>query len=185
MKEPPRSTEQQLRDLGHDPCGRWYVYVGRKSLWRGKLNYDHILPLLVVGSLPIYEDDVKEMRNQSVAAVVDLCRDNEDEDSMLAEFGIAHNPEFIPDTKAPLQDQFDRLVRWIDSYIKDGKKVYIHCHAGRGRAPTIACAYLIHTGMSPMQAFDFILEKRKSAEISVSQVQHRALLEYHERHQKK
>jgi rhodanese-related sulfurtransferase len=177
-------TEEELRALGYDPRGRGYVAAMQKSPWRGKLNYDKILDRLFVGSLPVFDDDARQIAALGVSGVVDMCRDNEHEDALLAEYKIAHYPEFVPDTKAPSQDQLDRLTAWIDSYLKDGKKVYIHCHAGRGRAPTIACAYLITQGYAPMEAFDYLYKRRISTSIQVSRVQHEALAKFHARQKK-
>ena len=178
-------SEQELRVLGHDPRGRGYVATMRASPWHGKINYDKIADRLFVGSLPVFDDDARAMAALGISAVVDMCRDNEHEDEMLAGYKIAHYPEFVPDTKAPSQEQLERLTDWIGSYIQDGKKVYIHCHAGRGRAPTVACAYLITQGHTPQTAFDIVYSKRISAGIQVSRVQHEALVKFYVRHQEK
>jgi hypothetical protein len=45
---------------------------------------------------------------------------------------------------------------FIDREINAGRKVYIHCGAGVGRAPTMAAAYLIAQGDTPVQAINRI-----------------------------
>lgn len=178
-------SEEELKKLGYDPRGRGYVANMRSSPWRGKLNFDYMSPLLIVGSVPVFEEDVKQMELLGVDAVVDMCLDNEHEGKMLAQSEIEHFPEFVPDTKPPSQDQLDRVTAWIDGFIKKGKKVYIHCHAGRGRAPTVACAYLITQGKSPQEAFDHVYKHRVSTGVQVSKRQHDALLAFHVRRQNK
>jgi protein tyrosine phosphatase domain-containing protein 1 len=36
----------------------------------------------------------------------------------------------------------------MDMYIKKGKKVFVHCHAGMGRTGIVCAAYMIYSKMS-------------------------------------
>ncbi|KAL0490849.1 protein tyrosine phosphatase [Acrasis kona] len=38
------------------------------------------------------------------------------------------------------------IVETIHNYAKEGKKVLVHCHAGKGRTGIVACCYLIYAG---------------------------------------
>ncbi|MEZ4670817.1 MAG: dual specificity protein phosphatase [Anaerolineae bacterium] len=60
------------------------------------------------------------------------------------------------DNTAPTMDELRRGITFIEQEIEAGGKVYIHCAAGLGRAPTMAAAYLVSTGLSPQQAWDKI-----------------------------
>ena len=40
--------------------------------------------------------------------------------------------------------------------IEQGNGVYIHCGVGVGRAPTVAAAYLVSTGMTPEEAWTML-----------------------------
>ncbi len=51
-------------------------------------------------------------------------------------------------------------IEFIDSAIRDGGRVYIHCSAGVGRAPSMAAAYLISRGCSAEDALDRIRKVR-------------------------
>jgi protein-tyrosine phosphatase len=57
------------------------------------------------------------------------------------------------DDHAPSLDQLRSGVAFIGQAIEGGGKVYVHCASGVGRAPTMAAAYLVSTGLSPDQAW--------------------------------
>jgi len=65
-----------------------------------------------------------------------------------------------PDDHAPSLDQLCRGVAFIRQAVQAGGKVYVHCAGGVGRAPTMAAAYLVSTGLSPAQAWALIRETR-------------------------
>ncbi|MGB9739899.1 MAG: phosphatase [Chloroflexus aggregans] len=49
----------------------------------------------------------------------------------------------VPDFHPPTIEQLDEGVHFIANAISDGLPVFIHCHAGVGRAPLMTAAYLI------------------------------------------
>jgi protein-tyrosine phosphatase len=94
-----------------------------------------------------------------------------------APFGVAYYA-WIPveDHTPPHMDQFQFGVQVLESIIKQGRKVYVHCKNGHGRAPTLVAAYLISTGKTPEEAVAFIKDKRSS--IHLEDVQKKALQEF-------
>jgi hypothetical protein len=74
-------------------------------------------------------------------------------------------PYYMPlstiDDDAPTMEALQRGVAFIGDVINQGGKVYIHCGAGVGRAPTMAAAYLISTGLTPNEAWHKIRLVRK------------------------
>jgi protein-tyrosine phosphatase len=64
------------------------------------------------------------------------------------------------DDTAPTEEQLNTGVAFIHKVIANGGKVYIHCSAGVGRAPTMAAAYLIYTGYSLEEALLLIRKVR-------------------------
>jgi len=64
------------------------------------------------------------------------------------------------DDHAPTLEQLASGADFIGQAIEEGGKVYVHCASGVGRAPTMAAAYLVRTGLSPDQAWDLIRETR-------------------------
>ncbi|WP_298819438.1 dual specificity protein phosphatase family protein [Chloroflexus sp.] len=49
----------------------------------------------------------------------------------------------VPDFHPPTIEQLDEGVHFIAQAISDGLPVFVHCHAGVGRAPLMAAAYLM------------------------------------------
>jgi protein-tyrosine phosphatase len=64
------------------------------------------------------------------------------------------------DDHAPTQDQLGRGVAFIRQVVESGGKVYVHCASGVGRAPTMAAAYLVSTGLSLDEAWTLIRKTR-------------------------
>lgn len=62
----------------------------------------------------------------------------------------------VIDNTAPTLEMLQAGVDFIKQEVANGGKVYIHCAAGVGRAPTMAAAYLVSTGMSPDDALNHI-----------------------------
>ena len=57
------------------------------------------------------------------------------------------------DWTAPTIENLDKGSKFITEILKKGGGVYIHCHAGLGRGPSMAIAYLMSTGMTFDDAF--------------------------------
>jgi protein-tyrosine phosphatase len=64
------------------------------------------------------------------------------------------------DDDAPTLENMERGAAFIRQQVEAGGKVYVHCGAGVGRAPTLAAAYLVTTGLSPEQAYEAIRKQR-------------------------
>lgn len=58
------------------------------------------------------------------------------------------------DDTAPAMEDLQAGVAFIADVIESGGRVYVHCGSGVGRAPTMAAAYLVSTGLSPTEAWD-------------------------------
>lgn len=82
----------------------------------------------------------------------------------------------IADMHAPTPQQFMMGVAFIKSAMQAGRKIYVHCKNGHGRAPTMVAAYLITTGMSVDEAIALIKEKRP--EVHLQDEQMKALREF-------
>lgn len=76
------------------------------------------------------------------------------------------------DHTAPDRDLTIAGIEMLDSALKSGKKAYIHCKNGHGRAPTFFAAYLIKKrGHSPETALKTITNARPSAHLEPAQVE--------------
>ena len=75
------------------------------------------------------------------------------------------------DHTPPSKDNVDVGVDALDAIIAQGRKVYIHCKNGHGRAPTFYAAYLIlKRDMNADDAVAHIMAKRPTAHIEESQL---------------
>ncbi len=70
---------------------------------------------------------------------------------------------------APNNDQIILTTNFIKTNVDMGKKVYVHCQNGHGRAPTIVIAYLMSTGKSFNDAFSLVKSKRPEIHLDVQQ----------------
>ena len=66
----------------------------------------------------------------------------------------------VPDFQAPTLEQLQAGVAFIEAAHADELPVMVHCHAGMGRAPLTAAAYLVTCGASVEAALIHITEQR-------------------------
>lgn len=74
----------------------------------------------------------------------------------MKETGLSYNPEEFYDAQIKFYNfgwrdhqttgnrTILKILKNMDLCLKDGKKVAVHCHAGRGRTGIIICAYMIY-----------------------------------------
>ncbi len=118
--------------------------------------------MLWVGSAPT-RNDLAELKTQigTATVVLDLNRNGEEEE-WCRDLGVMYDGR-VPrvDINPPIPiGKLILIARIIDEHLSNGRKVFLHCTAGRGRSPAFAAAYLIHGGMSLSEAKRFVSEKR-------------------------
>jgi hypothetical protein len=107
------------------------------------LKYSQVTPQLYVG--PQYRaKGLLHLQRHGIHAVVNMRIEYDDSIWGLAPEQYCYLPTI--DDDAPSFEHLDCGVAFINTVINSGGKVYIHCGAGVGRAPTMAAAYLISTG---------------------------------------
>lgn len=79
----------------------------------------------------------------------------------------------VKDHMPPTPDQLEFGVSVLEKLVSMGKKVYVHCKNGHGRAPTLVAAYLVKNGKTPKEAEVFIKTKRPS--MHLEEVQRQAI----------
>jgi len=108
------------------------------------------------------EWDFARLRKMGYSVVVSLECDRlntfEIEDA-----GFEHKKICVEDFTPPTFDQIDEFVAFVEAKFSEGKKVLVHCYAGRGRTGTMLAAFLIHRGMSSEAAIREIRERAGEA----------------------
>ena len=75
----------------------------------------------------------------------------------------------VTDHTPPTDDQMRTGVAFMESVLSRGKKIYVHCKNGHGRAPTLVAAYFISIGKTVDEAISLIKEKRPAIHLEESQ----------------
>lgn len=121
------------------------------------LRYSQVTPQLYVG--PQYrKPGLSHLRNNGINAVVNMRIEHDDQTHGLAPHLYCYLPTI--DDDAPTLEHLEEGVNFIRSAIDAGEKVYVHCGAGVGRAPTMAAAYLVSTGINLETAIQTIKKVR-------------------------
>jgi predicted protein tyrosine phosphatase len=134
----------------HQTGLRVYAQLARRMTGAPLRRYSEVTPLLHIGGQH-YPRGLEKMRARGIRAVVNLRKEFDDMAAGVAADDYLHL--LITDNTAPTQEQLQAGVKFITEQIAQGHGVYIHCGVGVGRAPTLAAAYLVSTGMTPEAAW--------------------------------
>lgn len=122
---------------------------------------------LCVGGMPLAGDVPELRRRHGVCAVVNMCGEYAGPVDAYARAGIVQCRLPTLDTTCPAAGDLERGVAFIRSALEDnpGRRVYVHCKGGRGRACSMAVYWLMsEEGLSLDEAFTKVKAKRKVAE---------------------
>jgi len=151
--------------------GRGIPYISGVPI----LKYSQVTPDLFVG--PQFRQRGKVfLEGQGIHACVNMRIEKDDAELGLALQQYLHLPTI--DDAAPSIEHLNQGVAFIRKVIDDGGKVYIHCGAGVGRAPTMAAAYLIAQGYDLQSALSIIRLPRPF--ITITPPQMKCLATYEE-----
>lgn len=132
------------------------------------LRYSAVTPQLYVGS-QFNARGKRMLEALGFEGCVNMRLEKDD-----AAFGLAL-PKYLylptVDDTAPSIEHLDEGVSFIREVIQNGGKVYIHCGAGVGRAPTMAAAYLMAEGHSLAEALAMIRKVRPFIAITPPQME--------------
>ncbi len=149
---------------------RLYLWTIRRPI----LRYTRITPQLYVGG-QINAAGWRWLESKGITVDVNMRREFDDAEHGFAPEGYLWLPAV--DDHAPTMEQLEAGAEFIGQAINKGESVYVHCASGVGRAPTMAAAYLMSTGLSLDQALIKIQEARPFIKITPPQL---ALLEEYE-----
>jgi len=149
---------RRLREQGLRPTVLW-IWDKLVLLAQGvsPRSLSQIQPLLFVGGQHRHRG-LPRMRAWGIAAVVNMRAEADDAARGLAPEHYLWLPTV--DDAVPSLEELQRGVDFIATQIAAGRGVYIHCAAGVGRAPLMAAAYLVSTGMAPDAAWTTIRKQR-------------------------
>ena len=106
--------------------------------------------------------------DHAVGTVVGL-NDVKSEAKAAEKIGLKYIGRKIP--MVPTTVVLESLSESIDREVNAGRKVYVHCHKGIYRAPTVAVAYLVYKGLKKDEAVKQVRDRRPTSlpEIEESQ----------------
>ncbi len=158
----------------------WWRYVHAQLRRAFGLNVSQIEPLLFVGG-QFRPNQWPALHALGIRAVLSLQAEYEDR------FEGSPAPRalrlLVPDFYSPELEQIEQAVDFITQAHREELPVLIHCHAGVGRAPLTAAAYLIATRqLSSTAALNMIKAQRPI--IGVNNRQLDRLLEWEKRYER-
>jgi len=114
------------------------------------------------------KEEVDDWVREGLQVVVSLLTPDEaaeleltNEAEMFRSKGLEFYSFPIPDFGVPAsRAETLKLVKELDSHLRAGRSVGIHCRQARGRSPLIAACLLVSAGEAPDKAFDQIAEAR-------------------------
>ncbi len=109
------------------------------------LRYCRVTPQIYLGA-QIGIVGKRQLLAQGLTASVNLRAEFDDAAHGLAFAQYCYLPTV--DEHAPTLAQLEAGVAFIQRVVAGGGKVYIHCHGGIGRAPTLAAAYFMRQGQT-------------------------------------
>ncbi len=143
---------------GLGTSAKWLVtQVAQRIFGTPVLKHSRVTPHLYVGGR-LAALGWQRLRAAGVGAIVNLRQEAPTEKPGVAPDAYLCLP--TPDDHAPTLEHLEQGCAFIADAIREGRGVYVHCASGVGRAPTMAAAYLVTTGIKPDKALAAIRQVR-------------------------
>jgi predicted protein tyrosine phosphatase len=170
IKQEPMALEQKpwYADLFKQFGSLWYGLVGQgpKVAIQGTLEilsrwirgapirrYSEISPDITISG-QYQKHGWPILAKRGITSVINMRTEWDDQAAGIAPPRYMHLK--VLDNTPPTLEMLQAGVDFITQEVSNGGKVYIHCAAGVGRAPTMGAAYLISKGMMPDDAINHI-----------------------------
>ncbi len=110
-----------------------------------------------MGGIPWPEQIRKDLIDQAkVSCVVNLVSERKIDFPVQCRLDVP-----MTDFVHPTIEQIVPAVDFLDQCLSEGRNVYVHCRAGKGRSATVVMCWLVsRAGMTPMQAQKYLQAKR-------------------------
>jgi len=146
-----RITWSRLRDQGVGTTALWAADHGVRMLTGAPTRrWSQVTPQVHIGG-QYHRRGWRRLARRGVTAVVNMRTEFDDNHTGIAPPRYLYLPT-IDDLPPSLED-LRTGVAFINEEIARGGSVYIHCGAGVGRAPAMAAAFLVSTGLSAEEAW--------------------------------
>lgn len=114
------------------------------------------------------DDEMADLVRQGVGVVVSCLTSSEEAELELADEAQAASRQGLDFVRAAMPDRgtpasrtrVTEVVGLIERHTSGGGRVAIHCRQGLGRAPLVAAAVLVRSGMTPDAAWRLIADRR-------------------------
>jgi protein-tyrosine phosphatase len=140
------------------------------TLWQRAfgINVSQVSPLLFVGG-QFQPQQWPKLYALGIRVVLSLQAEYEDQ--FIEPLPIRRHRLLVPDFHPPTIEQLEEAVRFIQAAHAEQLPVLVHCHAGVGRAPLTAAAFLIAEGLTLEAAYNQLRAARPIIRNNQSQQQ--------------
>ncbi len=140
------------------PTFGWNILLGR--VLRQRRWWDQVEPQVFLGARP-FRRDVQKLRELGVRGVVNMCEEFRGLPDLYSEHEIEQLWLPTVDFQPPSLEHVVEGVEFMQKFVGQGHRVYVHCKAGRARSATVVLCWLIkYCGLSPELAQRQLLEHR-------------------------
>lgn len=150
------------------------------------INFSAIARELFLGSYPQNELDMERLSAAGVSGVLNLQTDDDfeqwmvDWESLQLSYKAAgievQRVQIIDFNPRDVEVHLEAAVSALNEMIKEGHRVYVHCTAGKQRAPTVVVAYLAWCHHWPLEKAVAHVTQRRPCEPYVDIIESASLL---------
>ena len=150
--------------------GQRAINIDQTNSWpEWRPDFHWLTEQLAVGGRFPPERAAELAEAHGVRAVIDLRQEDQDEEALLADAGIAFLHLPTPDMHPAPPEMLERGVAFARAHIERGERVLIHCQHGIGRSALLALCVLVDQGFAPLDAIRHAKERRERVSPSPAQ----------------